>query len=101
WPRAAAKGAKVRINGDLYPVIATVSASHSIVEIGAEEKVKIGDVATLFDAQSGSRPEDVSEACGASVNDLTMHLHPLLPRRVVYPHSRFEHSSQPHTSCHP
>ena len=83
WPRAAAKGAKVRINGDVYPVIATVSASHSIVEIGAEERVKIGDVATLFDAQSGSRPEDVSEACGASVYDLTMHLNPLLPRRVV------------------
>jgi len=83
WPRLAAKGAKVRINGDLYPVIATVSASHSIVEIGAEEKVRIGDVATLFDAQSGSRPEDVSEACGASVYDLTMHLNPQLPRRIV------------------
>ena len=83
WPRVASKGAKIRINGDLYPVIATVSASHSIVEIGAEEKVKIGDVATFFDAQSGSRPEDVSEACGASVYDLTMHLNPLLPRSVV------------------
>jgi alanine racemase len=83
WPRVAAKSAKVRINGDLYPVIATVSASHSIVEIGAEEKVRIGDVATLFDAQSGSRPEDVSEACGASVYDLTMHLNPVLPRRIV------------------
>ena len=83
WPRVAAKGAKIRINGDLYPVIATVSASHSIIEIGAEEKVRIGDVATLFDAQSGSRPEDVSEACGASVYDLTMHLNPLLPRRIV------------------
>jgi len=83
WPRVAAKGAKIRINGDLYPVIATVSASHCIVEIGAEEKVKIGDVAILFDAQSGSRPEDVSEACGASVYDLTMHLNPMLPRRIV------------------
>jgi len=83
WPRIAAKGAKIRINGDLYPVIATVSASHAIIEIGAEEKVKIGDVATFFDAQSGSRPEDVSEACGASVYDLTMHLNPLLPRRIV------------------
>lgn len=83
WPRVAAKGAKIRINGDLYPVIATVSASHSIVEIGAEEKVRVGDVATLFDAQSGSRPEDVSEACGASVYDLTMHLNPLLPRSIV------------------
>lgn len=83
WPRVAAKGAKVRINGDLYPVIASVSASHCIVEIGSEEKVKIGDVATFFDAQPGSRPEDVSESCGASVYDLTMHLSPLLPRRIV------------------
>jgi len=45
--------------------------------------VKIGDVATFFDSQSGSRPEDVSEACGVSVYDLTMHLNPLLPRRIV------------------
>jgi len=87
WPRAAAlsceKGAKVRINGDLYPVIASVSASHCIVELGREERVKIGDVATFFDWQPGSRPEDVSESCGASVYDLTMHVNPLLPRRIV------------------
>jgi len=84
WPRTAAKGARVRINGALYPVIASVSASHSIVELGANEpQVRIGDVATLFDWQTGSRPEDVSEGCGASVYDLTMHLNPLLPRHVV------------------
>lgn len=83
WPRTATKGAKVRINGELHPVIASVSASHCIVEIGAEERVKIGDLATFFDAQPGSRPEDVSESCGASVYDLTMHLNPLLPRRIV------------------
>lgn len=87
WPRNAAltheKGAKVRINGDLYPVIASVSASHCILEIGREERVKIGDTATFFDWQPGSRPEDVSESCGASVYDLSMHLNPLLPRRIV------------------
>ena len=87
WPRNAAlaheKGAKVRVNGDLYPVIASVSASHCILEIGREERVKIGDTATFFDWQPGSRPEDVSESCGASVYDLTMHLNPLLPRRIV------------------
>jgi len=87
WPRNTAlardKGAKVRINGDLYPVVASVSASHCIVEVGREERVKIGDVATFFDWQPGSRPEDVSESCGASVYDLTMHLNPLLPRRIV------------------
>ena len=83
WPRAAAKGAKVRIGQSLYPVIASVSASHCIVEIGSQERVKAGETATFFDGQQGSRPEDVSEACGASVYDLTMHLNALLPRRMV------------------
>jgi hypothetical protein len=45
--------------------------------------VKIGDVATVFDWMEGSRPEDVGAACNASVYDLTMHLNPLLRRRVV------------------
>ena len=83
WPRTAPKGAKIRINGELYPVIAAVSASHCIVEVGKEQRVKIGDTAIFFDWEQGSRPEDVSEACGASVYDLTMHLNPLLPRRIL------------------
>jgi alanine racemase len=83
WPRVAATGARVRINGRLFPVIASVSASHTIVEIGAEPSVQAGDVATMFDWEDGSRPEDVAASCGASVYDLTMHLNPLLPRRIV------------------
>jgi alanine racemase len=83
WPRVAAKGARVRIGSGLYPVVASVSASHTIVDIGAQPGVAVGDVATLFDWNDGSRPEDVSEACGASVYDLTMHLNALLPRRIV------------------
>jgi len=82
-PREAVKGARVRINGRLFPIVATVSASHCIVEVGAEPLVKIGDEATVFDWQEGSRPEDVNEACKTSVYDLTMHLNPLLPRRLV------------------
>jgi alanine racemase len=84
WPREAAKGARVRINGQLYPIVAAVSASHCIIDLGTEEpRVRAGDIVTLFDWQEGSRPEDVSEACGVSVYDLTMHLNPLLPRRIV------------------
>ena len=82
-PRTAAKGGRVRINGKLYPIIASVSASHTIVEIGPERRVEIGDEATLFDWTEGSRPEDLAAACGASVYDLAMHLNPLLPRRVI------------------
>ena len=82
-PRVAAKGGRVRIKGTLYPIVASVSASHTIVEIGADRRVDIGDEATLFDWTDGSRPEDLGEACGASVYDLTMHLNPSLPRRIV------------------
>jgi alanine racemase len=83
WPRAAAKGAKARIGERLYPVIASVSASHTILDIGRDPTVQVGDVATLFDWEEGSRPEDVAAACGASVYDLTMHLGAHLARRVV------------------
>ncbi len=82
-PRSSAKGGRVRIGGALYPIVASVSASHSIVEIGAEPRVAIGDVATVFDAEDGSRPEDFAASCNSSVYDLTMHLHALLPRRVI------------------
>jgi alanine racemase len=64
-------------------VIASVSASHTIVELGPQPAARAGDVATLFDWNDGSRPEDVAKACGASVYDLTMHLGALLPRRLV------------------
>lgn len=83
WPRVAAAGARVAIGGAFYPVIASVSASHTIVEIGDTNRVAIGDVATFFGWEPGGRPEDVGTACGASVYDLTMHLGALLPRRVV------------------
>jgi alanine racemase len=56
-PRVAAKGGRVRIGGALYPIVASVSASHTIVEIGADRRgVEIGDEATMFDWTDGSRP---------------------------------------------
>ncbi len=82
-PRTAAKGAKVRIGEALYPIIASVSASHCIVEIGAEPRVRAGDIAVFFDAQEGSRPEDFAVSSNSSVYDLTMHLSALLPRKVL------------------
>ncbi len=83
YPRNAAKGGRVKIGGGMYPVIASVSASHTIIEIGPEPRVREGEVVTLFDAEAGSRPEDLSTATGVSVYDLTMHLGALLPRKVI------------------
>jgi alanine racemase len=81
-PRVAVHGARVRIARELFPIVA-ISASHLIIEIGADPRVKIGDTATLFDWTEGSRPEDFGAACKASVYDLTMHLNPLLRRQLV------------------
>jgi alanine racemase len=82
-PRGLVKGGRARVGHRLYPFIGSVSASHSMLEIGAEPTVAIGDEVTVFDWQAGSRPEDLGGATGSSVYDLTMHLNPLLPRRVV------------------
>ncbi len=82
-PRSAAKGGRVRVGDALYPIVASISASHTILEIGDQPRVKVGDVATFFDAQDGSRPEDFAASSHSSVYDLAMHLHAYLPRRVV------------------
>jgi alanine racemase len=82
-PRAAAKGGRVKIGGRLFPLVATVSASHCIAELGQEPLVRAGDIATLFDWDDGSRPEDMAAGFGGSVYDLLMHLSPLLPRRIL------------------
>ena len=81
-PRSSVEGARVRIGGGMFPIVA-VSASHLIVEIGDEPLVKAGDIATVFDWNEGSRPEDFAVAAKSSVYDLTMHLNPLLRRRVL------------------
>jgi alanine racemase len=82
-PRAAAKGGRVRIGGRLFPLVATVSASHCLAELGKEPLARAGDIATIFDWEDGSRPEDLAAGFGGSVYDLLMHLNPLLPRRIL------------------
>ncbi|TFG86254.1 MAG: alanine racemase [Chromatiales bacterium] len=82
-PRNLAGGGSVRIRDRMYPLVASVSSSHSIVELGAGTTVKVGDEVTLFGWQTGSEPNSLCTAAKCSVYDLMMHLNPLLPRRVV------------------
>jgi alanine racemase len=83
-PREAVEGAKVLIGGRLYPIIGAVSASHSIVEVGDEERVRIGDEATLLGPDHPElAPNAVAAATGRSVYDVLMHLNPDLPRLVL------------------
>ena len=83
YPRSAVKGAKVLVGERLYPVIGAVSASHSIIEVGDEETVRIGDVVTFLGPDRPEiQPNEVARVTG-SVYDLLMHLNPTLPRIVV------------------
>src|SRR5262249_57724355 len=81
-PGVAVRGGRVRMGDALSPLIGTVSASHSIAEIGSEPRVGIGDVVTFLDDRDGSRPEDLAAACGSPGYALAMHLHPPRPPPV-------------------
>jgi alanine racemase len=83
YSRNAVKGARVLVGDRLYPVIGAVSASHSIIEVGEAESVRIGDVATYLGPDRPEiHPNEVARTTG-SVYDLLMHLNPSLPRIVV------------------
>jgi alanine racemase len=83
-PRQAVEGGRILIGDRTYPVIGAVSASHTIVEVGDEPAVSVGDTATLLGPDHPDvHPNTLAEAVGVSVYDLLMHLGPLLPRFTV------------------
>lgn len=84
YPRGAVRGARVAIGDTTYRVIGAVSASHLMVELGADPSVAVGDVATLLgSATEAVHPNEVARTSDSSVYDLFMHLDPTLPRIVV------------------
>ena len=81
YPRAAVKGARVLIGQSTYPVIGAVSASHTIVELGAEKSAEIGDLATLIGPDHpDTHPNAIAASTGISAYDTLMHLSAALPR---------------------
>jgi alanine racemase len=84
YPSGATKGCQVLIGEQLYPVIGTVSASHTIVSLGASTNVKVGDVATLVGPDHPAiHPNEVAKRAGWSEYNMFMHLNPLLKRIQV------------------
>jgi alanine racemase len=84
YPRGATKGCQVLIGERLYPVIAEVSASHTIVELGDAKTVEVGDEATLVGPDRPEiTPNEVARRAGVSVYDVLMHLSALLPKKLV------------------
>lgn len=84
YPAGAVKGGQILSGGRLYRVIGTVSASHTIIEVGAEPTVRVGDLATLVgDADPAIHPNELAERAGYSEYDMFMHLNPELPRQLM------------------
>ncbi len=84
YPRRAVGGCEVLIGDRVYPVVGAVSASHTIVEVGDEPVVTVGDEATLVGPDHPAiHPNEVAERAGISVYDVLMHLSAGLPRRTI------------------
>ena len=85
WPRTTAGNCEVLIKGHRYPLVASLSANHCLVEIGDEPTVSMGDEVLLIGESGGETIEahTVAEQSGVGVYTLTMHLNPWLPRRYV------------------
>ena len=67
-----------------YPVIGAVSASHTIVAVGKQQAVQVGDVATLLGPDSDTiHPNTVAGHAGVSVYDVLMHLGARLPKLIA------------------
>ena len=84
YPRTAVNGCSVLVRSRLYPVIGAVSASHTIIEVGQEPEVNVGDVATLVGPDDPAvHPNTVAERAAISVYDVLMHLSQGLPKHVT------------------
>lgn len=84
YPAGAVKGCEALIGDRLYPVVGTVSASHTVVALGAAAVVQVGDEAVLMGSgRPALHPNVVAERSGASEYDMFMHLNPMLARRVI------------------
>lgn len=83
-PRTAVDGSHALVNGTPYPIIGAVSASHTIIEVGDEPAVSIGDLVTLMGPDHAAiHPNELASVSNTSVYDRLMHLNPSLPKVLV------------------
>lgn len=84
YPGTAANTCKVLIGGRLYPVVSVVASAHTIIEIGDEKTVNVGDVATLIGPDHPEiDPQYIAEKTGVRFLLLITKFNARLPRYVV------------------
>ncbi|WP_420615662.1 alanine racemase [Candidatus Palauibacter sp.] len=84
YPSEANGTCEVLINGRLYPVAGGVNSAHTILDVGPEKTVEVGDVATLIGPDHPSvLPHAVAERTKRGFLGIIQSMNPRLPRRVV------------------
>jgi alanine racemase len=84
YPSGATKGCDVLAGDRLFSVIGTVSASHTIIALGDERRLDVGDEVTLVGPDHPAiHPNEVAKHAGWSEYNMFMHLSPKLAKRVV------------------
>ncbi len=84
YPSGAIKGCEVMVRGRMFPVIGSVSASHTEILVGDERAMEVGDEATLVGPDHPAlHPNEVARRATFSEYNMFMHLSPGLARRVV------------------
>jgi alanine racemase len=85
YPASAAGVCEVLIGDRLYPVVGGgIASAHTLVDVGADPIVKIGDTATLVGPDHAAiLPAEVGSRTKLGYYQLMTKFSPLLPRRLV------------------
>jgi alanine racemase len=83
YPTGAVKGCEVLARGKLYPVIGTVSASHTVISLGDDRTLDVGDEVTLVGPDAPAlHPNEIAKRAAWSEYNMFMHLSPTLARTL-------------------
>ncbi len=85
YPFQLANKGEVLIKNKKYPVIATVTANHMMINLENDAQIKAGDEVILIDHQKESplTADKLAERSGLSVYKILIGLSPLLPRKYL------------------
>jgi len=84
YPSTAAGKAVVLIRGRRFPVVASITANHTLLDLGNDDTIEIGDEAALIGRQGTELIDaaDVADAAGVSVYKLLIGMNAALPRLI-------------------
>lgn len=84
YPSSAQGRCEVLIGGRLYPVMGGVNSAHTIIEVGEEPTVRVGDIATLVGPDHDAiGPEEIARRTDGRVLPLMQNMNSRLPRLLV------------------